>query len=167
VIAASLVYRILGGLAIAAVLCSGAYVKGCSDGKSRGMAIVQKRLDLQRKVWDEGFAKQEAETRRVETAWNLEKERTNALQAKLGAATTRGIDTARRLREYASRSERTLPEVAGSPGDSDGASGVGSQSCVFADGVGEALENHFGACARDAERLTEWQRFYEGLRKSQ
>lgn len=151
-----LLWRWLGGALIVVLVLGGIYLKGRSDGK----AVVQAELDAQRATWQGQFDRQAAETARIEEArdqlkWRIERE----LEPRLAAATDRGATLAERLRQHTSRRVCALSEAAGGPALPDGASGIAADS----GGVDEAVEQHFAACSRDAERLTTFQEFYRGL----
>lgn len=128
-----------------------------------GKAVVQAELDAQRAAWQTQYDAKAAETARVEEQrdqlkWSIE----NDLKPKLEAATSVADDLAVSLRNYRAR-RCPVPATAGSASEPGGAGGEPADG----DGVEEALGAHLGACARDAERLTAWQRFYEGLRVAQ
>lgn len=153
-------YRYLGGILILALVVGGIYFKGRSDGKE----VVQAELDAQRATWQQQFDKQSADTARIEEqrdqlTWRIE----NELQPKLAAVTAGADDLAGKLRQYTRRRVCAVSEAAGSTAVPDSAGRVPSDS----DPVEAALGDHIAACARDAERLTGWQEFYEALRLAQ
>ena len=151
-----MIYRLLAAGAIAAAIALGGYFYG----KSKVTAL----WEADKAVWQANFDKQKDETDRVQGEWNKAKETANAIQDKLDTATADSDSLAGKLRDYQARARRcAMPNPAGSPGSPDAASGVAADS----DGVEQALGEHLAACARDAERLTQFQVFYESLRQAQ
>lgn len=89
------------------------------------------------------------------------KEIQDGIQKKLDDASADARSLSERVRYYQSkRCPRPVPQVAGAPAVADPATRVPEDSGA----VGEATDAHYAACARDAERLSEWQNWYHGLR---
>jgi negative regulator of sigma E activity len=143
-------------IALAVLLAvTGIYSKGRSDGK----AVVQAVLDAQRAAWQAEYDKQVAETARIQGEWDRTKEREREIDARLQVVTLESANLSRSLRDYRARI-RALSEAASTPAESDFASGIAGD-------LERAEEAHLSACARDSERLTQWQAFYQSLLDSQ
>ena len=146
---------ILGGLVLSVVTGIGGYVWGRLDGR----AIWKGELDTQRAVWQVEHDKQVAETKRVQGEWDATKERESVIQKRLEVVTAESAGFARSLYDYRARL-RALSDLAASTGQPDPTSGIAADL--------ESLEGaHYAACSRDAERLTQFQAFYEALRLAQ
>lgn len=141
---------------IAALFMGGIYLKGRSDGK----AVVQAVLDAQRATWIAAYEKQKAETDRIQDEWNKAKEIERELQERLGVVSSDAADIARRLRLATRQCRRPLPEAPAPAGDAGSPGGESPD-------LGSLEESHFSACARDAERLTKLQEWYDSLRQAQ
>ncbi len=88
------------------------------------------------------------------------KEIEDALQAKLDTATASARSLSERLRHYQTRRCPTaVPQTPSAAPVTDAGTGVPEDGGA----VGEATDAHFAACARDAERLAKWQKWYNGL----
>lgn len=144
-------YKLLGAILAASLLLGGVYLRGRHDGK----AVVQAVLDAQRGVWQADYDKQVAETARIQAEWDRSKEREGEINARLQVVTLESANISRSLRDYRSRL-RALSEAAATPAESDLASRE-------SDDLERAEEAHYAACARDAQRLTEFQAFYAAL----
>lgn len=148
---------ILAGVAVASLVGGVLYLRHhwISQGEASGRADVQARWDIEREEIARQRALQEAEARAKEEAdRQAAKEVQDALQEKLDSADARARDLARRLYDYQARlSALQLSRPA------DPATGADSPTGVPEDGgaVGQLLEEHLAACARDAERLSGWQ----------
>lgn len=133
-----------------------------------GRDSVQVKWDAERAIQQAALDKATAETARVENERRKLAQRIdNELQPKLEAVTRDAESLARRLRLAARSTSSPVSEAAGTSGILDGTSGGGSRSCTFTDGVGQALEDYFGASARDSERLNAWISFYRQLQETQ
>jgi len=148
-------YLYLAAGLFALSLLGGAYFKG----KSAGKAEIQAILDEQRAVWQAEYDKQVAETARIQAEWDRSKEREGEINARLQVVSLESADFSRRLRDYRARL-RALSEAAGTPAESDAASGIAVD-------LERAEEAHLAACSRDAERLTQYQQFYRSLQDAQ
>jgi hypothetical protein len=94
-------------------------------------------------------AAREAQAREYEKHQEIER----GLSQKLATADARGRDLGRRLRNALATPCR-MPEGP-TPGPTDGPAGESGDP----EEIGEALTEHLAACERDAERLSEIQRF--------
>ena len=81
-------------------------------------------------------------------------------QNRLAAADARGRDLARRLHDdEARRCSGAVPTAAGPAAEPAATAGEPGNG----DTVGDAIAAHLAACARDAERLSNWQWWWEGV----
>jgi len=150
---------LLGGIALAIMTMIGGYVWGRWDGR----AVWKGKLDVQVAIWKGKYDAQVAETARMDRQWKAKAEETEReLQGKLDSATAAADDLVVSLRHYRAR-RCPVPAVASGTAVTDDASGITADS----DPVEAALDDHLRACARDAERLTLWQTFYDGLLDAQ
>lgn len=149
-----MIYKYLAILALVAAIAFGAFLKG--------KAVVQKELDQQRAVWQASYDSQVAETKRIQEAWDSSKEREHEIQERLNVVSADGVTLADKLRQYRAR-RCAVSNPAGSTTVPDLASGVPGSDESIERRTGEV----FAACARDAERLTQFQVFYESLRNAQ
>lgn len=144
------------GIALAALLAvSGIYVKGRSDGK----AVVQVLLDAQRATWQAEHDKQVAETARIQAEWDRSQKRESEINARLQVVTLESAGLTRSLRDYRARL-RALSALAESTGQPDPTAGESAD-------LERAEAAHYAACSRDAERLSQFQVFYQSLREAQ
>ena len=148
------------GIALAAVLAVGVVY---GKGKSVGRAEIQVVLDEERAVHKTEFDKQVAETARVQAAWDSTKEREREINARLEVVTADSTTLAERLRQHTRRRVCPVSGPASSAASPDGTSGVTGSDESIERRTGEV----FAACARDSERLTQFQAFYESLRAAQ
>lgn len=153
-----MIYKYLyGGIAVLLALV-GLYLYGYNKGQDN----VQRKFDDYRFEAKLAYDKQVAETTRVQgEREKLIQEIENDLKPKLDAATANGRSLANRLRDYRTRS-CPLSDPARTSTEPSGAAGVPGDS----QSVDEALGRHLEACGRDAERLEQFQRFYQSLRNT-
>ena len=132
-----------------------------SAGERAGRAHIQA-------LWDEDEAAELAAAAKIaEDNARIEEERArkakeieDALQAKLDAITADARSLSERLRYYqARRCANAVPSQGSATPVADDAPGVPFDGGA----IGEATDNHFAACARDAQRLKEWQVWYSEL----
>lgn len=155
-----MIYKLLAVAAIAGALFAGGYF--------RGQAVGRVELAEAKAAWQVEYQKQVDHTKLINSAREkLVQEIENDLKPKLDAATADGLSLAARLREHSRRRVCTVPSPSSSPALPDPASGESGDSEGAGSAVDAALEAHLGACARDSERLSQWQAFYEGLRQAQ
>lgn len=140
-----------GAVLIAFGLLLSAYFKGKS--------VVREEFDAYKLVAQVKYDAQVAETKRIQDGWNKSKEREGEIVKRLEVVTADNVGFSNRLRDYRSRL-RALSALAESTGQPDPTSGVSQD-------LEQAETDHFAACARDAERLTQFQAFYESLRAVQ
>lgn len=88
----------------------------------------------------------------------LSNEVENELRPKLARAESDAVSVARRLREYKARS-CPLSSVSADPNDTSGTPGESPD-------IAGLEERHYGACARDSQRLSDLQLWYNALRLS-
>lgn len=152
-----LLYRYVGGALIFFLLLGGAYLKGRAAGKE----VVQVKFDAYKNTAQLAYDRQVAETARIQSEWNRSKDREREIQARLQVVTNDGASLARRLRDYRARScPLSSPSTtAGEPPETAGVPPDGPS-------VDQALGRHLEACARDAERLGQFQSFYQSLREA-
>ena len=107
----------------------------------------------------EQVAKATAETVRIETERDAISRRIESeLLPRIQDADANARDLARRLRIATSR--RAVPQATGTAAD---AATPGGEPADGGD-IERATEDHFAACARDAERLNGWIEWYEAAR---
>lgn len=148
-------YRYIGGALIFFLLLGGSYLKGRSSGKE----IVQDKFDRYKETAQLAYDRQVAKTAEVQAQWDATKEREDAIKSRLQVVTLESAGLTRSLRDYRARL-RALSEAARTAGEPDPTSGESSDL--------ERLEGaHFEACARDSQRLTEFQAFYQSLLDAQ
>ena len=152
-----MIYKYLSIGALALFLTLGLYLKGRSD----GAGVVQRKFDSYKAVAQQAYDKQVAETARIQGEWDRTKEREGEIKARLKVVTNDGASLARRLRDYRA-SGCPLSSPSTTAGEPSGAAGVPPDS----PSVDEALGRHLEACARDAERLGQFQSFYRSLREA-
>ena len=132
-----------------------------------GRDSVQAKWDAERAVQQAALDAATAETARIDAERvKLTEEIQNDLRPKLDATESANRDLARRLLNYSSRPRSALPEIPGSPGDTDSTSRIGSDESNPGNRVGEALNNHLAACDRDAIRLNGFIQWYTLMRDS-
>ena len=153
-----MIYKYLYGGALVLAIILGAYLKGRSDGADR----VQVKFDAYKRTTQLAYDRQVAETARIQSEWNRSKDREREIQARLQVVTNDGASLARRLSNYRSRS-CPLSSPSTTAGEPSGAAGVPPDG----PSVDQALGRHLEACARDAERLGQFQTFYQSLRDAQ
>jgi hypothetical protein len=129
----------------------------------RGQAEVQAEWDADKALQAQAVENQLKENASLKNEtdllrWKVEQE----LQPKLAASRDRAADLSKRLRESLALSSR-VSEAASTAESGTGDGGRGSQSCGFAPGVERAIEQHFGASARDTAKLIAWQSWWEQL----
>jgi hypothetical protein len=149
------------GIAVLLIVGGVAYVH--QRAYNRGQASVQVKWDADKALQARAVEKQLTENARLQNEADLlrylvEQE----LKPKLAASRDLAADLTKRLRDHISRSS-AVSETPITASDPDGTSGVGSRACTFADGVGTALEDYFGAASRDSLRLNAWISWYEQL----
>jgi hypothetical protein len=149
------IYKWLAIAAISAAIAAGAYFRGRHD-----VTVV---LERERAVHKAEYDVQVAETARVQAAWDSTKERESEINARLEVVTTDSADLVERLRQHSRRRCSAMPATTGSAASPDATSGESADS----DPVEVATGLHFAACARDSERLTQFQTFYQSLRNAQ
>lgn len=132
---------IVWGIAAAAVLGAGLYVRHLHKEAKRVPALIETINNAQK----------ELDRTRAQNQQALEKE--NALQKQLASARNTAADLASRLR----RAYADVPEVAPGPAEPDGTPGTGSGP----DELDDAVTRVIAACKSDSIRLNGWQRYYE------
>jgi hypothetical protein len=158
--------RTLPWLALAAALIAGYWWQANwhhGRGEAAGAARVQAAWDSDREAREAATAALVKAAREREDVLAAESRRQQeALREEIRIADARGRDLAQRLREYTARErERSLREAALATARPDGAGGEPGDSGEARTAVDQALEEHFAACARDAERLDGWIRWWE------
>lgn len=129
-----------------------------SAGEAAGAAQVRAEWDAEKRaIAAENARLEEEKVAKEKSDQAAAKEIQDALQQKLDSADSRARDLARRLSVYQARDrQRGLPADAGPASGPDSAAGEpGSDGAI-----GQATEEAFGACARDAERLAGWQEWW-------
>lgn len=117
----------------------------CSD---RELAAASEYAEASRKAAETAAADRE-------TAKRIEHE----LQARLADSDARGRDLSRRLRDYQTRAGAcagALPSRPAAPGVAPGAAPQSGNG----EAVERAVDDHFAACALDAEALSGWQAWW-------
>lgn len=146
---------------------SAGYRAGDADGRAAVQALWDAERRLQQQQLDDArraAADREARDRRIA------QEHQDALQARADTADRNARDLARRLRDYQAR-----PCPAGDPvpGPADAATGAdpapgGAGGDAAARGrIDAAVADVMAACARDAERLAGWQRWWTDVSRDQ
>ena len=111
------------------------------------------RLEARIALQAEAARQVEAQYRSSEKSWQRAAERlVDEKQNTLAAIAADRDSLARRLRDYARRSDGAVPAVAGGPGGGTGVAPVPSSA-------DEALDRYDTSCRVDAEWLDFWQRY--------
>ena len=141
---------------IAGLALAGLVSVGIHRVYNAGQESVQVKWDAERAIQQKAFDDAAAETARIDAERNrLTQEIENVLKPKLALADLAARDVARELRSYRARLA-ALSQAAGPAPEPDAAGGIPG------DPAG-AEEDHFAACARDAERLNGWIEWYGSL----
>lgn len=151
--------RVWVGVALAVALLAGGwagYRAAYAAGAEAGRAVVRAEWDADRVRQAEGRSealRAAGEALAAEMARREEAER--ELSIKLAAADARGRDLSGRLRRALAEAGPCPVPAGRAAGSSDAAPGIPGDPS----GVGEALAGHLAACERDAERLSQLQRW--------
>lgn len=146
-----ILYRYLGGALVFFLLLGGVYLKGKANGKE----IIQDKFDRYKEVAQLAYDRQVAKTAEIQAQWDKSQERESEIKARLQVVSLESADLTRSLRSYRARL-RALSEAPRPTGVPDPAAGITGD-------LERAEAAHYAACARDAERLGQWQAFYQSL----
>lgn len=148
-------YRYIGGFLVFFLLLGGAYLKGKANGKE----MVQAKFDRYKEVAQLAYDRQVAKTAEIQAQWDKSQERESEIKAKLQVVTLESADLSRSLRSYRARL-RALSEAPRPAGVPDPTAGESAD-------LEQAEADHYAACSRDAERLSQYQAFYKALQDTQ
>lgn len=132
-----------------------------AHGKDAGRAEVTEAWERERVAQRAAYAAAEAKARKKEDAdRKVAEEVENGLREQVATADAAARDLARRLRDTTARaSHGPVPGGSAPPGQPAGAGGEPGDG----EAIERATEDHFGACARDAERLNAWDQWATGV----
>jgi len=154
---------IAGVLAIIALLGAVRH-NGYNSGYDKGATTIQAQWDKDKRLQEAAIQRARDDAQKVkEQNEKLAKEIENVLRPAIDAATADGLGLSERLRNYQARFASCSRNLSAATGAASGTAQPAAGEPDNSSAVGEAADQHFAACARDAARLKGWQDWYAAV----